>query len=325
MMTSGHILGVSAGAQDGSAEIALKAALLAAEDEGAGVELIRVEELRLPATPATDGPDDSWWFWDQLMDADGVIASAPTFSRTIPGHLKVLMDRLLGPNADRAIVEKLIALRAGGVDPLVPFRLDERVLRNRVAGFIAVGGSLTPQWKTLMLPVLHTLTFSMQAAVVDQIVIEGTGTPKSVLLDDAALQRAAALGRNVAGQLGRPFDDVTYRGDAGLCPMCHLSVVDLRGRDVICATCGATGRFTDAATVEWTDLSTSVISMDEKRAHFEEILATAARHAALADRVAERAAEYAGYDPTIRPTRDPGSPPAQPSTATTRRQQHEGD
>ena len=124
------------------------------------------------------------------MAADGVIVSAPIFSRSVPGRLKLLMDRLLGPNADRAIVEKLIAMRAAGEEPAVPFRLDERVLRPRVAGFIAVGGSLTPQWKALALPLMHTFTFSMQTAVVDQMVIVGAGTPKSVVLDDARAARA---------------------------------------------------------------------------------------------------------------------------------------
>ena len=48
------------------------------------------------------------------MDADGLVAAAPIISRTIPGRLKVLIDLLLGPNADRAIVEKLVAVRAVG-------------------------------------------------------------------------------------------------------------------------------------------------------------------------------------------------------------------
>ena len=72
----------------------------------------------------------------------------------------------------------------------MPFRVDERVLKPRVAGFIAVGGSLTPQWKTLALPVLHTLTFSMQTAVVDQVVFAGRG--------DAALDRARRRPRSSA-------------------------------------------------------------------------------------------------------------------------------
>ena len=170
-----------------------------------------------------------------------MIVSTPIISRTVAARVKLLGDRLLGPNADAAIIEELVRIKQAGGEPAVPFRVDERVLKPRVAGFIAVGGSLTPQWKTLTLPVLHTLTFSMQIAVVDQVQFEGAGTPRSIVLDDAALARAGELGRTVAEQAGRRFEDAEYRGEPGLCPLCHLDVVVLRGREVECATCGARG------------------------------------------------------------------------------------
>jgi multimeric flavodoxin WrbA len=296
-----RLLGLNAGSAGGSTEIVLKEALRAAQAEGAIVELVRLDELRLPGGPDPQEPDDAWWFWEKLMAADGLVLVSPIISRTVTGRLKVLMDRLLGPNADRAIVEQLIAMRDAGEEPAVPFRLDERVLRPRVAGFIAVGGSLTPLWKTLTLPVMHAFTFSLQAAVVHQFVIAGAGTPKSVLLDDEALQRSATLGRNVALQLGRTFEAAEYVGPPGLCPMCHLDVVTLQGRSVACATCGARGRLTDDAEVEWTDLDTSVISMAEKRDHYAEILETAQRHAKVRDEITEKAAAYDSFDPVVRP------------------------
>jgi hypothetical protein len=45
----------------------------------------------------------------------------------------------------------------------------------------------------------------------------------------------------VAGQLGKAYDEVTYLGEPGLCPMCHLSVIELAGTEVTCATCGCRG------------------------------------------------------------------------------------
>lgn len=295
------VLGLNAGSPGGNAEIVLQEALRAAAADGASVELIRLDDLHLPAGPDPVEPDDAWWFWDRLLAADGLIVSAPIFSRIIPARLKLLIDRLLGPNADHAIIEKVLALRAAGEEPTVPFRVDERVLKPRVAGFIAVGGALTPQWKSLALPTMHILTFSMQTAVVDQFVISGAGTPKSVVLDDEALARSARLGHNVAAQLGRSFDEAEYVGESGLCPLCHLNVVTLNGRAVSCATCGAEGRLADDFTVEWTDLDVSVISLAEKRAHFDEIQQTAQRHAKLRDTITERAAAYADYDRVVRP------------------------
>lgn len=300
--TPDRVLGLGCGQPHGSAEILLKAALRAAQDEGAAVEVVRLDELRLPSGGAEDSePDDAWWLWDRLAECDGLIVSTPIMSRTVAARLKLLGDRLLGPNADAAIIEGLLALRNQGQEPAVPFRIDERVLKPRVAGFLAVGGSLTPQWKTLTLPMMHATTFSMHIAVVDQVQFGGAGTPRSIVLDGAAIERAALLGRNVAGQLGVPFEQARYLGPPGLCPMCHLDVIALHGADVECATCGARGLLTPAGQVSWTNLSTSVISMAEKRAHAAEIQETAAQHGQLRAEIDERAGAFEAYDPVVRP------------------------
>ena len=299
-----RVLGLGCGETRGSAEILLTAALRAAAAEGAEVVLVRLNELRLPPDPGPDDADDAWWLWERLVECDGLVVSTPIISRTVAARLKVMADRLLGPNADAAIIENLLAVQAAGGRPAVPFRVDARVLKPRVAGFLAVGGSLTSQWKALALPILHTTTFSMHMAVVDQALFDGAGTPRSVVLDPAALERAARLGRAVAGQLGTPFDDARYEGDPGLCPMCHLDVVVLRGRDVECATCGARGEL-DGTYVRWTDLDSSVISMAEKRAHGAEIQETAAKHAALRAEIDERAASLRGDDLVVHPRQSP--------------------
>jgi multimeric flavodoxin WrbA len=287
------LLGLACGQPRGSAEILLKCALTAAAETGADVELLRLDDLHLPSGPDAPEPDDAWTFWDKLVECDGLIISTPIISRTVTGRLKLLGDRLLGPNADVAIIQELVAARAAGREVVVPFRVDERVLKPRVGAFIAVGGSLTSQWKTLALPVLHTMTFSMQTAIADQVVFEGAGTPRSIVLDEAALERAGLLGRNVAEQLGRPFEEVEYRGAPGVCPMCHLDVVVLHGSDVECATCGARGALVDSA-VQFTEegCRSSVISLHEKREHFFEIQETAARHRELRDEIETRAAAY---------------------------------
>jgi multimeric flavodoxin WrbA len=295
-----RLLGIGCGQLAGSAEILLVEALRAAAGEGAEVELVRLEELRIPSGPDAPEPDDAWWLWDKLVECDALIVSTPIISRTVAARLKLVADRLLGPNADAAIIEALVAAKRAGQDPGVPFRVDERVLKPRVAGFIAVGGSLTSQWKTLALPILHTVTFSMHMAVVDQVQFEGAGTPQSIVLQPEAIARAAQLGHNVATQIGRAFEDAEYRGDDGLCPLCHLDVVTLRGSDVECATCGARGVL-DGGGVRWTDLDSSVISMTEKRNHFAEIRDTAARHAEQREEIDAAARAYEGFDRFTRP------------------------
>lgn len=301
MNTNHRLLGVSAGAPDGSAEILLKSALQEAEAANASVEIVRLADLRLPSGIGAADPGDAWWYWERVLEADGLVFSTPIITRTMDARLKSLVDFLLGPNADAAMIEKLLEAQRRGENESMPFRVDERVLRPRVAGFLAVGGSLTPQWKSLALPLMHTLTQAMSISVVDQAIFEGAGTPQSIILDEDALERARLLGRNVAGQLGRGLEDAEYQGEPGACPLCHLSVVELHGADVICAACGSRGTLRPDFTVEWTDLETSVISMAERAAHSDEIGETAAKHAPHRETIAARAAEFAAYDRAIRP------------------------
>ena len=103
---------------------------------GADVELVRLDELRLPSGTAEGAePDDAWWLWERLVDCDGLIVSTPIMSRTVAARLKLLGDRLLGPNADAAIIEGLLALRASGTGA-------GRPLPRRRAGAEAAGGRL---------------------------------------------------------------------------------------------------------------------------------------------------------------------------------------
>jgi multimeric flavodoxin WrbA len=72
MSGTGRVLGLGCGQPHGSAEILLKAALRAAEGEGTEVELVRLDELRLPSGAAEDTePDDAWWLWERLVECDG--------------------------------------------------------------------------------------------------------------------------------------------------------------------------------------------------------------------------------------------------------------
>jgi multimeric flavodoxin WrbA len=299
----GVVLGLSAGSANGSADICLKEALKAAEAAGHQVGMIRVDELRLPLGADPADVNDADWYWERLMDCDALIVSAPIYSRTVPAKLKVLTDKVLGPNADAAIVTRLLELQAKGQAPSVWFRIDDRVLKPRVAGFIAVGGALTSQWKTLCVPIMHTMTLSMQIAVVDQFVISGAGMPKSVVLDPEAIARSAALGANVASQIGKTFDEAVYLGSEGLCPKCHLDVVVLNGTAVECATCGARGLLRADAHIDWNDFSACIFTMKERTEHYDEILATGAAQQAQADTIASRAGAYLDYEPVLRPPR----------------------
>ncbi|MCW2996092.1 MAG: flavodoxin family protein [Conexibacter sp.] len=311
-----RLIGLSCGPADGSSDLLLKAALRGAEDAGVEVAHVRLGDLDLsaaagPMTAGAAGEDDAGWFWDTLMESDGLIVSTGVFNRTIPGRLKLLLDRLLGPKADVAFAREYLRKRDAGEEATVRFPFDERVLRPRVAGFLAVGGALTDHWKTLTLPLLHHLTFSMQIGVVDQVQFGGAGIPAAIALDADALERAALLGRNVAEQAGHAFDDVEFRGTPGLCPMCHLDLIAVRGGgEVECATCGARGVATadphsDGITITFTPegLAQSVLTEVEKHEHFLEVQETALRQFAQAEQIAAGGAELRAFDRTLRPER----------------------
>jgi multimeric flavodoxin WrbA len=311
-----RLLGLSCGPADGSSDLVLKAALRGAEAAGAEVAHVRLGDLDLSAasglmaSTAAGSDDDAAWFWDALMERDGLIVSAPIHNRTIPGRLKLLLDRLLGPKADVAFAREYVRLRDAGEAATVQFRFDERVLAPRVAGFLAVGGALTDHWKTLTLPLLHHLTFSMQIGVVDQAQFGGAGVPSAIALDGAALERAELLGRNVAEQAGRAFDAVEFRGAPGTCPMCHLDLMVVRGStDVECATCGARGTLsvdadgTVAVAFTPEGRAQSVLTEAEKHAHFLEVQETALRQFAQAEAIAAGGAELRAFDRSLRPER----------------------
>ena len=300
-----RILGLSAGNAGGSADILLKQALRAAEDAGAEVHMVRVDDLALSLGPGA-GRDDSAWFWDQLMESTGFIVSTPIYTRTIPGKLRLLGDKIAGPQADVAFTAEILRMRAAGEELSVNFPIDERVLRPRVGAFICVGGSLPSSWKSLALPLMHTLTASAQIGIVDQVQFAGAGSPSSIVLDAAALERTARLGREVAAQLGREYDRVEYRGEPGICPMCHLDAIVMLPDGIECASCGAAGRLETldgriTAVFPAVGLEQSILSYAEKLAHFREVQETAARQAPERERIDRVSAEYAEWDRTLRP------------------------
>ena len=51
------------------------------------------------------------------MDSDGLIVSAPIYSRTVPGQLKLVADRLSGPAADVAFAENYRRMLEAGETP----------------------------------------------------------------------------------------------------------------------------------------------------------------------------------------------------------------
>lgn len=301
------VLGLSAGSTGGNSELLLKVALKAAEEAGLDVEMVRVGELQLPGgRPGTlppGTPDDRPWLTEKLIACDALIISAPVYTRSPSAVLKLLADRAFGPRIDVAAVMRAKIGKQNG-DPRHEHTIvDDRVLKPRVGGLISVAGATSQDWATFGIPLMHQATFSMQIAVVDQIEILGAPMPGTVLFDAAAVERAAQLGRNVAQEAGKSFDDAVYHGAPGVCPICHCNpVIPHIDEDAECATCAARGTLEDGRLiVSEAGRKRSIISLEGKFHHQDEIDRVGGALMPRMKDVPPLRAAWDVYDPLVKP------------------------
>jgi multimeric flavodoxin WrbA len=274
-----HILAVANGSIDGNSEILLKAALKAVQEVNSSITTswVHMPSVRIPPNPkplqgsmdvslgANEGMqagnepdkdlvDDRQALLEAFMDADAYIIATPIYSHSPAGFLKAAMDRIGGPYMDAVFAETVLEVQKKGDSHFADIKIDQRIIKPRVAAFMAIGGSTVPDQFTMALPILHTLVYPMQAKVVDQVIFEGCGGPGSVLAqaDGALLDRAAQLGKNVASEIGKTYDEARFLGEEpeGACPYCHLAKIDLfytKENKIGCIACGAVGYLTVGA------------------------------------------------------------------------------
>ena len=247
------LLGISCGRKMGNSEILLREALMGAEELGSETEIISLLDVDIkPCTGCKICPaeitgkeaciikDDAVFFWNKVMDCDGLILSGPVYCLTPPGYLLVIRDRLFASKSDVAWMMERKKLKEQGVKVFV----DERCFKTRPGAFISVGGSVTPDWLSLGLSIFQTMTFSLQLELVDQMMVMGTNIIEGqVLLNDAAVSRARKLGRHVAEVMGKPAAEMKWKGDKqGTCPVCHQNELTIKNKNPVqCPICGIYG------------------------------------------------------------------------------------
>lgn len=306
-----HLLGLANGSLGGNSEFLLKAALTAAveKDPSITVSWLHVPSVIVPPNPKplTGGvdvslgqvasmqagsnenslniPDDRAAVLEAILEADAIIISTPTWSHQPPGILKAVFDRIMGPYTDSALAKMVIDSKAAN-DPMFAQTPtpDARILKPRVAGFMAVAGSTLPDQITQSLTSLHCLLYPLHVKVVDQHVFAGFGNPGSVLVSDqnGAILRAEKLGEHVASQMGKDFDDAVFLGHhaEGACPQCHLIKFELLPKNGVneigCIGCGGLGQLVvrDNGVImpKWEeDSEASCITMKGKVKHVQDI------------------------------------------------------
>jgi multimeric flavodoxin WrbA len=272
-------------------EIMVKEALMGAEEAGAEVEFLRLHDFTIkPCTgcnscvidlmerygsgKCTIRDDDFAFIDEKIMECDGLIVGSPIYEKSPSGQLKSLNDRM-GPSHDVGfrMIAKKIREAKGITEGTGP---DERAFKPRAGATIAVGGS---EWDTLAMPMMGLFMLPLQVAVVDNIVVNWVGLPRTIVLRDELLQRAHLAGRKVAEELTKGFQDVTeveYLGEPGLCPLCHSKLIEVRhdgdNYPCICGLCGVRG------TLSITDGKVSFSVSDEDRPHSHLLLSGKFEH-----------------------------------------------
>lgn len=249
------ILGLACGRKNGNTEILMKEALMAAEEQGAEVELVRLLDLNIkPCTGCNQcvidlferggsgecpiKNDDFRFIDEKILDCDGLLVGSPIYEKSPQGLLKVLNDRM-GPSHDLAfrIIAKKIREAKGITDGKGP---DERSFKPRVASLFAVGGS---DWTTLALPLMQLFALPMNMSVVDQQLFDWVALPGTVLLRDEMIARARRSGKHMADTIKYSMDNPVYIGDRGVCPVCHSKLIEMTkvNEPAICSVCGVEG------------------------------------------------------------------------------------
>ncbi len=252
------VLGIACGRKGSNTEILVKEGLMGAEQEGAEVKLVRLQDLNIkPCTGcnscvidlferAGSGDcvlkDDMEFIDELILEADGIIIGSPIYEKGITGQLKSLNDRM-GPGHDFAfrLISKKIREENGITDGKA---VDERSFKPRVAALFAVGGS---DWVEWALPGLHMWTVPWQMNVVDKQLFNWIALPKVACLKDDMLERARKSGANVAKSLkmDNPLE-APYVGKEGACDVCHSDLININeDNTATCSMCGVKGELVE--------------------------------------------------------------------------------
>ena len=211
----------------GNTEILTKEALMAAEEQGAEVAIVRWSDYKiLPCEGDAvcmfmgsgcklKDKDDHDFLLHQMYQYDGIIFGAPCYILEVPAIVKQFIDRLF------ILSSQPSQMRGKPAGVIIPYA---------TRGWIQYA-FLQP---TI---ILHFLGMDKidQVAIHIQAMAEASN-------DKRALNKARKIGVEVANAV--KTGDHRYVGDPGLCPVCHDRNIHIfkDNETVECPTCGIRGR-----------------------------------------------------------------------------------
>lgn len=252
------VLGVSFGRKMKCGEIMVKEALYKAKEAGAEVEFISTVNMNIGhckgcgacSTLREKGgqvkciiKDDYAKLEEAVLDADAIILAAPVFAVGTVGQFKDFVDRF-GPAHDRAalIEEQNKRIAAGKTGNEL---LDARYFKDRYVGYISVGGASTQNWVSLGLPTMHLFGFSCNMKAVGHIDAYDQGRKANPVFDEELMKQCGDLGRKLVESIGKPYEEIEWLGEEGVCPVCHNNLISIglsHSTEVECPICGITGK-----------------------------------------------------------------------------------
>ena len=210
---------------NGNTEILLKQALMAAEEEGAKVELLKLDDYEIKSCRGCGlclfrkgkcqiQDDDVKTLFAKIDECDGLILGAPCYFLETSAVVKRLVDRcwVLGHKLDKPRKPASV---------IIPFA--------------------TQGWIPYIMIQPNLLINLLGMEKINQYAVHAQGISE-VVLDDQAMERAYKMGKEIVHAV--KTKDFSYKGKLGLCPVCHdniLRVLDDH-ETVECPLCAIRGK-----------------------------------------------------------------------------------
>ena len=209
----------------GNSEILLKHALMAAEAEGAQVEILNLTDydigpcrgcgLCLFRDNVCQVKDSTHEIFEKVDACDGLILGAPCYFLELTAIVKQLIDRcwIIGHNKIGKPAKPACVLVPYATRGWIPYVFTQaNILFN-----------------------VMCLTKINQAAICTQGISE-------VVLNQEGMDTAARFGREIVEAVRTK--DFTYRGEKGVCPQCHDKLLRVMSdmETIECPTCGVRGK-----------------------------------------------------------------------------------
>jgi len=271
----------------GNTEILVKEALLEAQKLGAEVHAIRLPKLTVKVCKACYHcfyeecklGDDVDWVFEEIAKSDAVVLGTPTYILSVPGILKMVMDRVLSlfPKAER--------------------------FRRKPAALIVTAG--LRGWEGFAVPMASLFLLIQGFRIIDRLVAYATG-PGEILMDEEVIGRAREMGAKIIRAL--KGEKILPKTEENECPICGSRALEIRGDVARCPICDLTGKIeisNGRIRIKFPEdpYEHSKWTEEEWREHFEWLKWTVQEYFRKRSQIEQLRAKYASFDPFISPTK----------------------